>query len=281
MPDPDRLLRTLHLARQAFRDTPGREGHVVALKEAGEVLVVGDLHGNVENFRQVLLRADLAQNPHRHLILQELVHGSFRHPTGGDKSHQLLDLLAALKCQFPARVHVLLGNHELAQWTGQWIAKGDADLNELFRSGVEGAYGSRGAAIYNAYLELFAVMPLAVRTPNRVFLSHSLPSATRLGNFDPARLTRDERDDQDLQPGGFVHALVWGRDTKAAHVAAFLNRVDADLLITGHIPSEKGFAVPNDRQLILDALGTPAGYCLFPTDRPLSHQELVACVRFV
>jgi len=37
--------------------------------------------------------------------------------------------------------------------------------------------------------------------------------------------------------------------------------------------------VPNDRQLILDSLGTPAGYCLFPTNRPLSHAELLQHVR--
>jgi hypothetical protein len=54
--------------------------------------------------------------------------------------------------------------------------------------------------------------------------------------------------------------------------------MDADLLITGHIPCERGFETPNDRQLILDAMGAPACYCLFPTDRPLTHAELVGGV---
>ena len=53
-------------------------------------------------------------------------------------------------------------------------------------------------------------------------------------------------------------------------------KVDADLLVTGHIPSEEGYQVPNRRQLILDTLGTPACYCLFPTDRPLTQEELLA-----
>jgi hypothetical protein len=279
MPDPDRLLRTLQQARQAFLTTPGRQGRLVRLQPVEEVLVAGDLHGNVDNFRRILLKADLAKHPHRHLVLQELVHGPFHYPDGSDKSHQLVDLLAALKCQFPARVHLLLGNHELAQWTNQWIAKADTDLNDLFRTGVEFAYVGRAAQVYAAYLELFATVPLAVRTPNRVFLSHSLPSAKRLDGFDPARLTEDLADEKDLQPGGFVHALVWGRDTQSPAVQAFLQKVDADLLITGHIPCERGFDVPNDRQLILDCLGTPACYCLFPANRPLSHQELVSCVQ--
>jgi hypothetical protein len=47
----------------------------------------------------------------------------------------------------------------------------------------------------------------------------------------------------------------------------------------GHIPCERGFDVPNDQQLILDCMKAPAGYCLFPTDRPLTHAELVNCIR--
>ena len=278
MPDPERLLHTLRRAVQAFRDTPGRRGRVVALGDAADVLVAGDLHGNLENFRHLLRIADLGTHPRRHLVLQELVHGPHRYPDGGDKSHQLVDLLAALKCQDPGRVHLLLGNHELAQWTDRPIGKEDVDLAEQFWLGVYAAYGDRAEEVYLTYLELFAVVPLAVRTPNRVFVSHSLPSAARLPAFDPAALERDEADGSDLLPGGSVYSLVWGRDVSPANVAAFLQRVDADLLITGHIPCDQGFAVPNDRQVILDSLGSPAGYCLFPADRPLTHQELIGCV---
>src|SRR5262249_53831912 len=150
--------------------------------------------------------------------------------------------------------------------------------NALFREGADTAYGRRGGEVYDAYLELFAAVPLALRTPNRVFLSHSLPAARRLAEFEPAVLEQDHSDDADLAPGGAVFALVWGRDTSAATAAAFLQKVDADLLITGLIPCERGFDTPNDRQLILDSLGNPACYCLFPTDRPLTHTELVGCV---
>jgi hypothetical protein len=91
-------------------------------------------------------------------------------------------------------------------------------------------------------------------------------------------LEREDWEQADLLPRGAVHSLVWGRDVRPENAAAFLGKVDADLLITGHIPCERGFDVPNDRQVILDSLGTPACYCLFPADRPLSHADLVACV---
>src|SRR5207248_1103980 len=77
-------------AARACRDTRGRLGRLVRL-EADEVLAAGDLHGHLENFRRLLQRADLAGHPRRHLVLQELVHGLFEYPQGGDKSHQLLD----------------------------------------------------------------------------------------------------------------------------------------------------------------------------------------------
>jgi hypothetical protein len=275
MPDPDRILSTLRRAMQCFRDTPSRRGRVVALTDVNEVFVGGDLHGNLENFRRLLTKADLARNPQRHLVLQEIIHGPYYYPAGGDKSHQLLDLTAALKCQFPRQVHFLLGNHELAQQTERRVAKGDLDLNQSFREGVGTAYGARAPEVYAAYLELFAVVPLALRTPNRVLLTHSLPPASRLDDFDPAVLERDVSTDADQASGGAVYSLVWGRDTRAETVAAFLAKMDADLLISGHVPCENGFDTPNDRQLILDSLGAPACYCLFPTDRPLTHAELV------
>lgn len=281
MPDPNRLLHTLRQAARACRATPGRRGRVVCLEGADEVLAAGDLHGNLENFRRLLNLAALGTHPRRHLVLQELIHGPFEYSTGGDRSHQLLDVVAALKCQYPERVHLLPGNHELAQWTGRRVEKNDRDLNELFNQGVETAYGSRAAEVQAAYAELFAALPLALRTPNRVFLSHSLPSARRLEEFDPAVLERDESRPEDLLPGGSVFALLWGRDTSAANVEAFLRRVDADWLISGHIACERGYDTPNDRQLILDSLGAPAACCLFPATAPLTFEELVNCVRML
>ena len=133
--------------------------------------------------------------------------------------------------------------------------------------------------MYAVYQELLAIVPVALRTPNRVLLSHSLPPASRLDDFDPDVLQRDVSAESDLVPGGTVHSLVWGRDTPRETVAAFLTKMDADLLISGHVPCDDGFDTPNDRQLILDSLGSPAAYCLFPTERPLTLAELVQHVQ--
>jgi hypothetical protein len=174
-----------------------------------------------------------------------------------------------------------LGNHELAQWTGHWIAKDDQDVNNLFREGVAYAYGAHADDVYAHYVSLFSALPVAVRTSNRVLLTHSFPSAPRLASFDPAVLVQQTWPEKDLIRGGAIYSLVWGRDTTLAGVSAFLDKMDADWLITGHIPCDKGFEIPNDRQIILDAKGTPAAYCQFDDAVFGSLQHLVGCIKLI
>jgi hypothetical protein len=281
MPDPDKLLNTLRRAKDLTRTTPGRRGRLVELANAIDVLVAGDLHGNIANFQRLMKAANLAANPGRHLVVQELIHGTFRYADGSDKSHQAVDLWSALKCQFPARVHYIPGNHELAQWTNRAIAKADLDLNANFLDGIRTAYGRHGDDIYAAYLELFRALPVAIRTANRVFLSHSLPTPSAMPNFDAKRLLQDEHTDSDVGLGGMIFAMSWGRDVSPANTAEYLRRVDADWLISGHIPCDNGFATPNDRQIIVDSLGDPAAYCLFPAKEPMTFDKILACVNLL
>jgi hypothetical protein len=282
VPSPERLLTNLRQAIALVRATPGRHGRIVDLQNCTEVLVAGDLHGHVANFRTMLNVADLGNHPTRHFILQEVIHGKFRYPMGGDKSHQLVDLFAALIGQYPKQVHYIPGNHEMAQWTNRPVLKADEDLNDLFQDGVTEAYGvSIGASIYTAYLELFQALPVIIRASNRVVVSHSQPTSRTLSMFDPTRLETPTHDPVDLQPGGVVHSLLWGRDTSAATTQEFLNKMNADFLISGHIACDQGFLVPNDRQIILDCAECPGGYLLFPTTSPLTQKELIGLVRTI
>jgi hypothetical protein len=274
------MLTYLRQAQTLVRATPGRKGHTVELVDCTDVLVTGDLHGHVGHFQALLQAADLARHPRRHFVMQEAIHGKYRYPSGGDKSHQMVDLFAALKCQYPNRVHYIPGNHELAQWTDRPVLKADENLNVLFEQGVRTAYGpDAGQEVYQTYLELFKVLPLAIRSANGVLLCHSLPSMRSMHLFEPERLEREQYEPGDLEPGGTVHSLLWGRDTAAATAATFLGKMNANLLISGHIASDTGYIIPNERQVIVDCAESPAGYILFPADRPLTHAELVACLR--
>lgn len=277
MPDPLRLLNTLRQAAVAFRNAPGLHGRFLELPaETEDVLVAGDLHGHLANFKKLLDFADLARRPRRHFVVQEMIHGATLYDSGGDQSHRLVDLVAALKCLYPTRVHYLLGNHELAQWTDQAITKNGEDLNHLFRLGVSTAYGEYGLRIYQAYCDLFSVLPVAIRLPNRVFLSHSVPGAKRLSNWQLSMLEKESFLKEDFLFGGAVHSLVWGRDVAAETTRRFLEKVDADLLVSGHLPCDDGHHVPNPHQLIIDSKDDEGTAVLIPAQRPLTHADLLA-----
>lgn len=306
MPDARKMLVTLRQAAALTRATPGRRGLVVHIEgppapsgtsngqpngdgtppapapaPAGDVMVVGDLHGNVPGLRRILELADLDRNPRRHLVLQELVHGKIMYPEdGGDRSHQLVDAVAALKCRYPDRLHVLMGNHELAEITGRRIGKGGQMLNDLFRRGIETAYGEAADQIHAAYLELFAALPLAIRLSNRVLLCHTIPEGRDLDDFDVELLRRDVWPPEAAQRRGTVYGITWGRDVTPATVDRFAEIMDADLFVNGHQPCPgTGFQAPNHRQLILDGTGAAPAYCVAPIAEPITLDGLLERTR--
>jgi hypothetical protein len=271
----DQRLITLRRGVLACMETPGRTGRFVQLPpDAVDVLVGGDLHGHMDNLRRLVQRADLVTHPQRHLVIQELVHGPFRYAQGGERSHQLVEAALALMVQFPGRVHYLLGNHELAQRTNRRIGKQDADdLNEQFRQGVRTAYGDRADEVYAVYEKLFDVAPLAIRTLGRVLIAHSVPARA----FSRDDLLVQPTPVEQYAPGGSIYTLVWGRDTSPETLLPFLTAMEADWLISGHIPNDTGIERPTPRQLILDSKSTPAGCALVPANRTLTEEEFATC----
>jgi hypothetical protein len=282
MPDPNKLLTTIRRAVDLLRATPGRSGGIIRLDRALEVMVVGDLHGNLRAFRKVLAAAELDRAKERHLVLQELIHGPLMYPDDkGDRSHQLVDLFAALKCQYPDRVHLILGNHELSELTGRAIGKEGEFLNDRFLLGIQTAYGAHANQIYDAYKQLFAALPLAVRTTNRVYICHTIPDAEDLDTLDLNLLAATEWPADATSRRGTIYALTWGRDTTPETADRFAALVDADYFVTGHQPCDEGFRQANHRQIIIDGTDPFPCYCLFPANQPVSVESLLACVRMI
>ena len=282
MPDPRKVLTTIRRATELLRATPGRMGGVVEPVGVTEIMVVGDLHGNIPAFKKALMTAALEKNPGRHLVLQELIHGRLMYPDeGGDRSHQLVDVVAALKCQYPDRVHVILGNHELSELTGRIIGKDGKALNLVFRQGIKTAYGTSADEIYEAYKAMFAAMPLAVRSPNRVFVCHTLPDEDDLDRLDLSLLKADTWPAESMQRRGTIYAMTWGRDTDPEVADRFAAMVDADLFVCGHQPCDEGFRQTNHRTLIIDGTDPYPAYCLFPATTPTTIESLLANVHII
>jgi hypothetical protein len=78
-----------------------------------------------------------------------------------------------------------------------------------------------------------------------------LPTEKNQANFDFGVLTLDALPDGSLDLGGTVRSLVWGREATSENAQRFLNIIDCDWLVTGHIPQETGYLWASERHLIL------------------------------
>ena len=82
-----------------------RRDNLICLPADGSLVVTGDLHGHLRNFERISAYADLENNPKRHLILQEIIHGGPEDTLGGCLSYKLLFDIIRYKLSFPDRVH--------------------------------------------------------------------------------------------------------------------------------------------------------------------------------
>ena len=189
-------------------------------------------------------------------------------------SHGVVEEIARLKVRYPERVHLLLGNHELAELTDYPIQKNRQMLNVLFRMGLEQMYGAESERVREALLDFLKTCPLAVRISGGVFVCHSIPEGLDQRPFDRTIFTRP-LDPLEFYERGEIFHLVWGRDHRPENARTFADLMEARVLIHGHEPCPDGFSVPNPYQVILDCCGDQACYVLLSTDREWTQDEVV------
>jgi hypothetical protein len=260
-------------------EDPFRKGCMLQLPAYGQAVMTGDLHGHEKNFEKLQKYAMLDRTPARHVILHEMVHLDLVARTDTDTSHELLLKAADYKCKFPDQVHFLQSNHELAQLTGYLIAKNGRIVIEEFNFAVETAYGrEQSAGVLAAINEFIASFPIAIRTPNRVLLSHSLPNAHDMDEFDLALFKRDLTP-ADLQSNRTLFNLVWGRRHTQEQIEALARAFDVDTFIVGHQPQEMGFDHILNRVIILASNHSHGTFLPFDLSKPKTADELVQAVR--
>jgi hypothetical protein len=240
--DADAAVRHLREAAELIWGDPLRQGRVLTFGAAGQLVMTGDLHGHLRNFEKLQRFADLAHSPGRFVMLHELIHCEPEPPDHLDLSIDLVVRAAAWKCAFPDNVFFLQANHELSQLCRHEITKGGRSVLDDFARGVAHRYGSRAPDVLAALDEYIAALPLAARTANGLFLAHSLPDPLSMAVFDPTIFQR-ELVPADLEPGGSVYALVWGRYHSPDVVAYFARQLGVQAFIVGHTPQEMGYAI--------------------------------------
>lgn len=72
---PQTVIDLLNQGAEANKADKFRLANLIHLPADGNLIVTGDLHGHRRNFERIVAFADLAGNPDRHVILQEIIHG--------------------------------------------------------------------------------------------------------------------------------------------------------------------------------------------------------------
>jgi len=250
-----------------------REGNWLSFDAGEKVVYTGDIHGNRQNLTKILSYADVGTHPNRRLVLQELIHGGAPTKAGNDRSVELLLRAARLKIAHPERVFFLMGNHDLAQFTGSEITKSGGGMCRAFDDGLIESFGPDADEVRQAVNDLLCAMPLAGRCAGGTLMAHSLPSPGGMGRMDWTVFDRPYQD-SDLVRGGSVYEWLWGRGHTAEQLAQLREKFDATFFLVGHQPVDMGYEPMGDCGAIIASEGPHGQALLFDAGETLDAEEL-------
>jgi hypothetical protein len=247
---PQTILDLLNNAAKAGLADKFRRGNVIHLPGEGSLVATGDIHGHRRNFERIVKFADLNNNPDRHVVLQEIIHGGPQDPTGGCLSYRLLFDILRYKLTFQDRVHIIMGNHDTVFINSTEVMKDGKEMNRALCMALEQEFQQDSSDIKRAMKQYLLSQPLAVRCENRLWMSHSLPDDRYCDKFDPAILNRPLIE-TDCEKPGSAYLLTWGRK----HSQTLLNKMaeifDVDVFVLGHQHQQQGWSRPASNLLII------------------------------
>jgi len=247
---PHTIIDLLNRGIDANNADPFRHNNLVVLPREGNLVVSGDIHGHRRNFERIVSYADLAYNPDRHVLLQEIIHGGPEDENGGCLSYKVLLDAVRYKLKFPDQVHTILGNHDTAFINNSEVMKNGKEMNRAMRLAIDSVFPKSSDQVVLAMQQFLFSQPLAVRCENRIWLSHSLPADRYADKFDPEIFNRQLRVNDVVRPGS-AYLLTWGRKHSQELLDKLAETFDVDLFILGHQPQEQGWNRMASNLLIL------------------------------
>jgi len=229
-----------------------RHGNLVHLPGPGSLVITGDLHGHTRNLERIMSYADLEENPDRHVVLQEIIHGGQKDRHGGCLSFETLFEAVRYKVEYPDNVHIIMGNHDTAFMTEGEVMKDGREMNYLMRAAMKRRYGEDMQKVDLEVRRFLFSQPLAIRCDNGLWISHSLPDSRSVDDFDPAIFEEELRMDDTVR-GGRVYPLLWGRGQSQATVDKMIEMLGVRAIVTGHQPQETGWRLLQRNMLVLSS----------------------------
>lgn len=214
----------------------------IQLPAKGRLLVVTDLHGDLEDYEKYIDMWD-CNNPDHHLVFV----GDFIHATcEDDGSIEIIDDVIEKYEKYP-NFHPLLGNHEWSHIVRSPVFKGFNNQTQEFEDLIKKKKGSLEPYLTD-YVEFFKSMPLFVQTENGLFISHTGPSRF-IHSMNDFNMIFDNDYNYDL-----LHDFLWNRydnDYSVADVEGFLEIIGSNCMVVGHTVVDGYFTYGN--QLIVSS----------------------------
>jgi hypothetical protein len=265
---PQTIIDLLNAGTEANHADKYRSKNMIRLPAEGSLILTGDLHGHTRNFERITAFADLANNPDRHVVIQEIIHGGPEDSHGGCLSYRLLFDVIRYKLSFPDRVHIIMGNHDTAFINNSEVMKDGREMNRAMSQAIEREFPQNADEVKLAIRQNLFSQPLAVRAENGIWASHSLPGDRMVDKFDPKILHRQLKVNDVVRPGS-AYLLTWGRRHSQALLDKLAKQFDINVFILGHQPQEKGWNRAGEN-LIIIASNHNHG-CLIPVDLAQSY----------
>ena len=254
-----------------------RRGNIIHLPDAGELIITGDLHGHRRNFEKIVTFADLENNPQRHVVFQEILHGGPEDGQGGCLSFKLLFDAIRYQLEFGDQVHLILGNHDTAIVSDIDIMKMGREMTRAMQAAMKRQFGGEYVSVYLALTEYLVSQPLAVRCANRIWASHSLPPDSDVDSFDTTVFGRHSQVSDMTRPNP-AYQLTWGRRHSEETLSTLAKMLDADLFILGHQPQPAGWARVADNTVIIASDHNHGAVISFDLEKSYTIDELIRCI---
>jgi hypothetical protein len=271
------IIELLNSGTEANHSDMYRHGNVVKLPSSGTLVISGDLHGHTRNFERIVSYSNLDENPDRHVILQEIIHGGEKDARGGCLSFETLLEAVRYKVKYPDQVHIIMGNHDTAFMTESEVMKDGREMNYQMRSAMKRFYGELTEKVDLAMRRFLFSEPLAVRCENGLWISHSLPDNRSVDAFDAKVLERELRMD-DIVRGNSAYSLLWGRGQNQATVDKMAELLGAGIVVTGHQPQDTGWKQTHRNMLIISSEHNHGVLLCVDLGRSYTIEELAGAV---
>ncbi len=265
---PQTIVDLLNKGKQACSANRFRRGNLIHLPAEGSLIITGDIHGHRRNLERIVTFADLLNNPDRHVVLQEIIHGGPQDSEGGCLSYRLLFDAVRYKLSFPDQVHIIMGNHDTTFINSSQVMKNGKEMNRSMNLAMDREFQQAGADIKLAMRQFLLSQPLAVRCDNRIWLSHSLPGDLYVDKFD-LQILQKQLEIGDCKKPGSAYLLTWGRRHSQALLDKMAELFDVDTFVLGHQPQQQGWSQAG-KNLIIIASNHNHG-CLLPINLTESY----------